>query len=216
MKLTLLVLALCIIPCTTRAFSVTINQTGTAANSCTRTLTAVVSGGSGNYSYTWSIVTPAIAWPGPNNVSTVYLSLDQTADVNVSVKDLSTNQITSTTVTVYRVLKGSFDIFLPNLITPNGDGYNDNWIVTDASKTYSPINAYSYSLTIRNSSNVQVFASGGTVTADHLGIIGGDILWNARVNGTGSIVPVGAYSYNLTLENCSQTTPYNGQIDVLY
>ena len=79
MKLTLLVLALFIIPCTTHAFSVTINQTGTAANSCTRTLTAVVSGGSGNYSYTWSIVTPAIAWPGPNNVSTVYLSLDQTA-----------------------------------------------------------------------------------------------------------------------------------------
>lgn len=198
------------------AFQVTINQTGTSANSCSRALTAVVSGGSGNYSYTWSIVTPAISWPGPNNVSTVYLSLNQTADVNVSVKDLSTNQITSATETVYRILTGSFSIFLPNLITPNGDGYNDSWIVTDASKTYSPINAYSYTLTVRNSSNVSVFTDSGTVTANHLGIIGGDIAWNARYNGTGSIVPVGTYSYVLVLQNCSQTTPYNGQISVMY
>lgn len=93
------------------AFQVTINQTGTSANSCSRALTAVVSGGSGNYSYTWSIVTPAISWPGLNNVSTVYLSLNQTADVNVSVKDLSTNQITSATETVYRILTGSFSNF---------------------------------------------------------------------------------------------------------
>lgn len=198
------------------AFQVTIIQTGTAANSCTRTLTAVVTGGSGSYSYTWSIVTPAISWPGPNNVSTVYLALDQTADVNVSVKDLSNNQITSTTVTVFRILTGSFDIFIPNLITPNGDGYNDNWIVTDASKTYSPINAYSFTLTIENSSSVQVFQDSGTVTSNHLGIIGGDILWNARVNGTGSIVPIGIYSYDLTLQNCSQSMPYYGQINVMY
>lgn len=198
------------------AFEVAINQTGTAANSCTRTLTAVVTGGSGSYSYTWSIVTPSISWPGPNNVSTVYLSLDQTADVNVSIRDLSTNQMTSTTVTVYRIVTGSFNIFIPNLITPNGDGYNDNWIVTDANKTYSPINAYAYSLVIRNSSNVQVFQSSGTDTSTHLGIIGGDILWNARVNGSGSIVPLGVYSYALTLENCSQTTPYNGQLSVMY
>lgn len=119
-------------------------------------------------------------------------------------------------MTVYRVLTGSFNIFLPNLITPNGDGYNDEWIVTDASKAYSPINAYSYSVTIVNSSNVQVFASSATVTSGHLGIIGGDIVWNARYNGTGSIVPVGTYSYSLTLENCSQTTGYNGQISVMY
>lgn len=201
---------------TSYALSVTINQSGTAANSCSRSLTAVVSGGTGSYSYTWSIVTPVISWPGPNNVANVSLAINQTADVNVSVKDLNTNQITSTTVTVYRVLLGSFDVFIPNLITPNGDGYNDNWIITDAAKTYSPINAYSYTLTIKNASNVQVFASSGTVTANHLGIIGGDIIWNARVNGTGSIVPTGIYTYQLTLVNCAQSTPYNGQLNVLY
>jgi CHU_C Type IX secretion signal domain len=198
------------------ALSVTINQTGTAANSCSRSLTAVVSGGSGSYSYTWSIVTPAIAWPTTNGVASVSLALSQTADVNVSVQDLNTNQMASATVTVYRVLMGGFDTFIPNLITPNGDGYNDNWIVTASGTNYSPINAYSYTLTIKNASNVQVFAASATVTANHLGIIGGDIIWNARLNGSGSIVPTGVYTYQLTLVNCSQSTVYNGQLNVLY
>src|SRR6185436_18420225 len=105
---------------------------------------------------------------------------------------------------------------IPNLITPNGDGYNDNWVVTDGAKTYSPINAYSFTLVIKNSSNVQVFSASGTVSISHLGIIGGDILWNARVNGTGSIVPVGTYTYSLTLTNCSQSTNYAAQLSVLY
>ncbi|PZR19358.1 MAG: hypothetical protein DI539_14285 [Flavobacterium psychrophilum] len=195
---------------------VTISQTGTGANSCSRSLTANVASGSGNYTYTWSIVSPSLSWPGPNNVSTVSLALSQTADVNVSVHDNTLNQTTSATVTVNRIVTGSFSTFIPNLITPNGDGYNDNWIVTDAAKTYSPINAYSYTLVIKNSSNVQVFSASGTVSATHLGIIGGDILWNARVNGTGSIVPVGIYSYSLTLTNCSQSTPYASQLSVQY
>ncbi len=198
------------------ALSVTINQTGTAANSCSRSLAAVVSGGSGSYSYTWSIVTPAIAWPTTNGVASVSLALSQTADVNVSVQDLNTNQMASATVTVYRVLMGGFDTFIPNLITPNGDGYNDNWIVTASGTNYSPINAYSYTLTIKNASNVQVFAASATVTANHLGVIGGDIIWNARLNGSGSTVPTGVYTYQLTLVNCSQSTVYNGQLNVLY
>ena len=199
-----------------KAITVSISQTGTAANSCTRTLTADISGGSGNYTYTWSIVTPSLSWPTTNNVSIVNLSLDQTADVNVSVHDVTLNVYGSATVTVYRVVTGSFDTFRPNVITPNGDGYNDNWIVTAADKTFSPINAYSYTLTIKNSSNVQVFASSGTVTANHLGIIGGDIIWNARVNGTGSIVPTGTYSYSLNLVNCSTNTTYNSSLSVMY
>jgi hypothetical protein len=216
MKTILLLASLLALALPSHALSVTINQTGTDANSCTRTLTASVSGGSGNYTYTWSIVTPVISWPGTNNIATVTLSLNQTADVNVSVHDNGLNQNTSTTITVYRVLLGSFNIFIPNLITPNGDGYNDNWIVTDSGKTYSPINAYSYTLTIKNASNVQVFASSGTVTTNYLGIIGGDIIWNAKVNGTGSIVPTGTYTYQLTLVNCSQSTLYSGQLSVLY
>src|SRR5690606_7571370 len=169
MKTIVLCFLLLVVNIHARAFTVVIQQTGTAANSCTRTLTAVVSGGSGYFSYTWSIVTPAMAWPGPNNVSTVHLGLNQTADVNVSVKDLVTNQITSDTQTVYRILTGSFNTFIPNLITPNGDGFNDSWIVTDATKGAGPINAYSFALAIRNSASTQVFEDDGTATSGHLG-----------------------------------------------
>lgn len=215
-KTPFLIVLIVLVSTSASAFDVTIHQTGQAANSCTRTLTASVTGGSGNYTYTWSIVTPSMSWPGPNNVSTVDLSLNQTVDVNVSVKDNVTNQITSDTETVYRVLKGSFNIFIPNLITPNGDGYNDNWVVADANKGYGPINAYRFTLVIKNSSNVQVFSDSGTVTSGHLGILGGDILWNARVNGTGSIVPTGVYDYVVVLENCTLDDDVSGQLMVMY
>jgi len=216
MKTFILVLVALVLSQYSSAYGVTINQTSTGANSCSRSLTAVVSGGSGSYTYTWSVVSPVMSWPVANNVASVSLSLAQDADINVSVLDNTTRLVTSVTVAVNRTLQGSFNTFIPNLITPNGDGYNDNWIVTDSGKNFSPINAYGYSVAIKNSSNVQVFSASGTVSTNHLGVIGGDIFWNARVNGTGSIVPTGVYSYTLTLTNCSQSTPVTGQINVLY
>lgn len=195
------------------AISVTISQTGTAANSCTRTITANVSGGSGSYSYLWSITTPGVSLPGPNNLQTINVGLSETADFIVTVTDNSTSAQGSATATVYRILTGSFSTFIPNVITPNGDGINDNWVVMDAPKVYGALNAYSFTLTIKNSSNVTVFSNSGTVSTGHTGYVGGNIVWNARVGGTGSIVPTGSYTYSLTLINCSQTYPYNG---VLY
>jgi hypothetical protein len=198
------------------ALSVSITQTGTAANSCTRTLTASVSDGSGNYTYTWSIVSPAQSWPTINNVATVNLALSATVDVNLSLHDITLNLTTSAAVTVDRILTGSFSTFIPNLFTPNGDGYNDDWIVTDASKAYSPINAYSYSIAIFNAASGSVFAESATATSGHLGVIGGDILWNGKLNGVGAIVPTGVYTYQLSLTNCSQTANFSSSLTVAY
>ncbi len=193
-------------------FQVSINQSDTGANDCARTLTAQPQNGSGNYSYLWTITTPGITFPGTNNTQTVNLGISQTVDVLVTVTDNSTSNTAQTTTTVHRVLLGNFDIFIPNLITPNGDGYNDEWVITDSNQGITPINAYSYSVTVKNSSNTVVYSTSGTVSSNYLGILGGDISWNARLNGTGSIVPAGVYDYSLTLVNCSQTTVYSGQL----
>lgn len=191
-----------------------IQQTGVTANSCTRTLTAQVQSGSGSYSYSWSISTPGIPFPGPNNVKTIEVALDETADFSVFVQDNATGYSGNEYATVPRILLGNFNTFIPNVFTPNGDGYNDLWLVSDSNKGYGAINAYYYRLIIRNINNTIVYQSGATVSSGHLGIMGGDISWNGRINGTGNPCPVGTYQYSLQLQNCSYNNIINGSIDI--
>lgn len=195
---------------------VSINQSGNTANSCLRTLTAQVQNGSGNYSYSWSLSTPGIPFPGPNNLQVVQAGINQSTTFTVFVTDNGSSNTTSDSETVYRVLLGNFDTFIPNAFTPNSDGYNDIWIVADGNQGFGAINAYSYNLTIRTLSNTVLYQTSGTVSSGHLGLFGGDISWNGRINGTGSIVAVGTYKYSLSLQNCSYNSAFNGNIDVLY
>lgn len=196
--------------------SVSISQSGNVANSCLRTLTAQVANGSGNYSYSWSIATPGIPFPGPNNTRTVQVGLNQTTTFTVSVIDNATSAAGNASTTVYRILLGSFDTFIPNAFTPNNDGFNDLWMVTDGNISYGPINAYYYLLTIRNLSNNLVYQVSNTINSGHLGLLGGDIFWNGRINGTGNLVAVGTYTYSLKLQNCSASKTHSGYIDVIY
>ncbi|NJN25303.1 MAG: gliding motility-associated C-terminal domain-containing protein [Cyclobacteriaceae bacterium] len=193
---------------------VTIDEVGFSANSCARTLTTHVSNGSGNYTYQWSLTAPGIPFPGPNNLRTVTTYLDITTDFIVFVRDVSTGATGYSSVTVPRILLGSFDIFIPNVFTPNGDGYNDTWFVADADKGFGAINAYRYELSIFNTSGYSLFSKSETITLGSNGLLGGNIEWNGRVNGTGTIVPNGTYTYSLRLYNCSGSQLIEGYIQV--
>lgn len=201
-------------PVHAQQLSVSVSQTGATANSCTRTLTAQVQGGSGNYSYSWSISTPGIPFPGPNNLQTIEVALDETTNFSVFVSDKSTSQTGSGSATVQRVLLGGFDTFIPNVFTPNGDGFNDVWEVLDSDIGFGAINVFYYRLIIRNLGGTILYQLEGTVSSGHLGVMGGDISWNGRVNGNGADVPVGTYPYSLRLKNCSNDSVINGTIDV--
>ncbi len=198
-----------------QSLNVFISQSEFEANSCTRKITANVSNGSGNYSYQWSIATPGVPFPGSNRTRTIHVSLNTTTDFLVFVRDISSGATGSSSITVPRTLQGGFDTFIPNAFTPNGDGFNDTWFVADADRGFGSLNAYRYELNISNTSSISLFSRSETVTSGTIGLTGGDIEWNGRVNGTGAIVSNGTYRYSLRLYNCSGNQLIQGFIQVL-
>jgi len=197
-----------------QSLTVSISSSGFSANSCSRILTANVTGGSGSYSYQWSLTAPGVSFPGSKTTQTVTSSLNITTNFIVFVRDNTTGSTGSTSITVPRVLLGSLDIFIPNIFTPNGDGFNDVWFVADANSAFGAINAYRYELGIANASGQTIFSRSQTISQGTIGLLGGDIAWNGRINGAGSTVPNGVYTYSLRLVNCSASQLLTGFIQV--
>ncbi len=193
---------------------VNLSSPNAAPNNCgARTITANVTGGSGNFNYFWS----AVPTTGINlgNSPTISVSPTVTTEVTSAVQDVISGQFATASITIGRILTGSFSVSIPGSFTPNGDGINDNWEVMDGSNGTGPINAYKYELTIRNAANQVIFNKTETLTTGIEGIIGGYISWNGRINGNGNIVPNGFYTYVLKLFNCSGDQLYQGNIVVL-
>ncbi len=194
--------------------TVTLNAQYAAPNNCNqRVLTATVSGGSGNYTYFWNSNPSSGANLG--NSATITVSPTQTTTYTSGVFDNGTGQFAQASVSIGRIVSGSFSVSIPNVMTPNGDGFNDTWRVMAASNGTGPINAYSYSLSIVNQWGGSVMSGSGTITTGTEGYLGGDIYWNGRINNTGSYVSNSVYYYAITLYNCSGSQTYNGNISVL-
>lgn len=108
----------------------------------------------------------------------------------------------------------AFSVYIPNVFTPNGDGYNDVWRVTDANNGTGSIYATAYSLNIYNRWGQSVHSKSGPFRWYYYG---GDIFWNGKINNMGGLVSPSAYYYELTLKSCDGTpTSYKGWIQVIY
>jgi len=146
------------------------------------------------------------------------------SSIVVKVKDIVTGTIISKTITFPSpiVYTGNFTLNIPNVFTPNGDGINDNFRITDNGKTRFAYNAHSYSLHIWNRWGDDVLLRQKSITDDDInGFNDQEIYWNGRNNGsndnenTPSIVSDGTYYYNFSVTNCDKTEAFHGTITVI-
>lgn len=190
-----------------QSLSVTLSVTNNAPDNCAeRTLTASVSGGSGNYAYFWSSAPPSSVQLG--NGPSITVSPGVATTYTVAVQDRTSGQYVQEAVLVSPLLKGGFNKFIPNAF------FEGNlWRVLDGDKSTGPLNAFRYELSIIDDWGTVVYSSSRRDSGiGSSGLAGGEISWNGRRYGTGSYVAAGNYFYSLRLVNCSSNQLFQGTI----
>lgn len=186
--------------------SLSISATNNAPNNCSaRTISVSVAGGSGSYAYFWSSQPSSSVNLGSGPSITVSPVVATT--YTVAVRDKVSDAYAEKSILISPVLTGSFSLFIPNAFLEG-----NLWRVLDAAQGTGPLNAYQYDLKIIDDWGNTVFSSSKTVVSGSTGLKGGDIVWNGRLNGTGSYVPAGNYYYDFRLINCSANQLFRGTI----
>jgi hypothetical protein len=186
--------------------SLSISATNNVPNNCNaRTVSVSVAGGSGSYAYFWSSQPSSSVNLGSGPSITVSPAVATT--YTVAVRDKVSDAYAEKSILISPVLSGSFSLFIPNAFLEG-----NLWRVLDADKSTGPLNAYQYDLKIIDDWGSAVFSSSATVASGSTGQPGGDIVWNGRLNGTGSYVPAGNYYYDFRLINCSTNHLFRGTI----
>ncbi|RQO69578.1 hypothetical protein DBR43_16020 [Pedobacter sp. KBW06] len=184
-----------------------------AANCGARTIEVNASGGSGNYMYIYSSNTASVISNSTPNY-TINPQPSSLTTYTVTVLDLNTNMFARKDVVVGGALIGEPNVWITNIITPNGDGVNDLWVVADAARNpygeQYPINVYRYQLSVISADNRVMYsedatAGQGGIVFGGTGFVSRSISWDG-IDRSGSFptpAPTGTYRVNLRLYNCS-------------
>jgi hypothetical protein len=169
---------------------------------CSYKLSAQVSFGSGNYSYNWST--------GSTNRD-ITVSPTTSTTYSVTITDNCLGNYSTISHTINPPYFGDFTYsVIPNLVTPNNDGYNDSWVVQDGNKTQHAFNAYGFDLIISNKWGSIIWAQNKTASVHSTGFAQGDLFWPANN------VSDDVYYFNINFKNCTYSSKdYKGWVQVL-
>ncbi|WP_316823100.1 hypothetical protein [Pedobacter gandavensis] len=202
---------------------------GSGATNCgTKTIETSVTGGSGNYMYIYSSNTASVVSGNTPNY-TVNPQPSALTTYSVTVLDLTTMLFAKKDISISPSLIGDPNVWITNILTPNGDGINDEWVVADGGKNpygeQYPINVYRVELSIIAANNRVVFKNYATAGQNghafgNTGFVSRSISWDGNDydgGGYGNTIvaaaPTGTYRVNLKLFNCSNP---NGKDYSLY
>jgi gliding motility-associated-like protein len=117
--------------------------------------------------------------------------------------------VLQTTITPHYRGPITYSVF-SNLVTPNGDGYNDTWTLGDNGSTQYAYNAHAAVLEVYNRWGALVWKQ--VREAGPNGFAQGEIFWNPN----DPDVVDGSYYIYLTLSNCDETKTLKGWVSVLF
>jgi gliding motility-associated-like protein len=148
---------------------------------------------SGGVNYSWNPTT--YLSNGGNGADPVAERMDATTRYIVTVTDIN-GCVNSDTLTI--VVLDNFKLVVYNVVTPNGDGYNDRWYI-DNIWAYPTAN-----VVILNRYGMEVFNKTGYDNANG---------WNGTNSSNGKDLPDGAYFYIITSPDFP--TVYTGSINLI-
>ncbi len=177
-------------------------------------LTAITTGGFGNYNYTWS---------SNENGETIFVHHDVNTAYTVTVTDGIGNTAMAQTYLLPTppdgMYQGDLVYAMPNGFTPNGDGVNDLFgpVTAPPFDENFAYNAFRYDFKIFNRLGQMVHHASRDIrnTLDYSfpGLSPDEMMWDGYLNG--SLQAMDVLVYILELENCDHNISINGDVVLL-
>ncbi|MGN6647823.1 MAG: gliding motility-associated C-terminal domain-containing protein, partial [Cytophaga sp.] len=151
---------------------------------------SVTLNGSGGGIYSWS---PGSSLNSPS-VANPHLIATQTTTYTLTVSDVNNMCSSTDQMTVFVVAP----IVIPNVITVNGDGVNDNWAIYNIDKFPHAV--------------IDVYNRWGNIVWHTEGFSKN---WDGTNYRNGQVLPDGTYFYIIKLNNSLYNEPYTGWVEII-